>query len=314
MKVVVVGFGSIGKRHVNNLISLGIEDITLCRSKKTGNFLNLKEIDTLEEILLIKPNFVVVSNPTALHYETLQFLISNNINVLCEKPLLSSKKQWAPLENSLKKYNGKSKVVYNLRLHPCVQKVKEILEDNSIGSINYARFFVGQYLPDWRPNTNHLDSYSSHKKMGGGVVLDLIHEIDIANYLLGKPKEEVQFISKKISNVTVDSVDVAEIIYLSENNQLVNIHLDYLYRGYKRDFLINGSKFNLVCNLSKNTVKITGDNNQIVEQYSFNNFCRNDMYIDALKDYLKSLNNEDGILPSFIENIPVMETSFIVNQ
>ena len=70
MKAVVIGNGSIGKRHINNLISLGIDNITLCRSSLKGNDLNLKEILGLEEILKIQPNLVIVSNPTSLHFKT----------------------------------------------------------------------------------------------------------------------------------------------------------------------------------------------------------------------------------------------------
>lgn len=314
MKVVVVGFGSIGKRHVNNLISLGINDIILCRTKSIGNDLNLKEISSLHEILKVDPDFVIVSNPTSLHYKTIQFLIENNINVLAEKPLIHVKDEWEELEKCLNNYTGIDRVVFNLRFHPCVQKVKSLITENRLGKTNYARFFVGQYLPDWRPNTNHLKSYSALKSMGGGVVLDLVHEIDIAEYLLGKPLSDIKFFSEKTSNVTVDSYDVSELIYKTNRNNIVNIHLDYLYRGYSRNFLINGSILNLYCDLHNNKIDIIGDSNEIVETFVYNNYEKNAMYIDVLKDYLKALNKESSILPSFIENKSVMNTCFIVNN
>ena len=316
MKAVVIGNGSIGKRHINNLISLGIDNITLCRSSLKGNDLNLKEILGLEEILKIQPNLVIVSNPTSLHFKTLEFLIQNQFNILCEKPLLHLSKEWELLKPLLKNYNGFSNVVFNLRYHPCIQKTKELLDNNELGEINSARFFVGQHLPDWRPETNHLESYSAHKEMGGGVVMDLVHEIDLAEYLLGKPKGQIHSIASKVSDVTIDSLDIAEVLYKTGNNKIVNIHMDYLYRGYSRHFLISGKEFNLHCDLFENTIKVTGNQNEQVQSFEFKDFERNDMYLNLLDDYIKSLTNTNyqTELPSFYDNESVMNTCFKINN
>jgi predicted dehydrogenase len=316
VKVVVIGYGSIGKRHVNNLISLGINDITLCRGSKKGNELNLDEIDNLDEILKLKPNFVIVSNPTFKHFESLDFLLKNQLNVLCEKPLLFKEEEWNSLKLILANYTGYARIIYNLRFHPCVKKINALIQERSLGKFQSARFFVGQYLPDWRPGTNHLESYSSYKDLGGGVVMDLIHEIDLAEYLVGKPSGTIHSISDKLSNVTNDSKDIAEVLYKTENNVLVNIHLDYLYRGYSRNFSIQTDQLNLNCDLFASTIKITGDKNQLIETYEYNEFERNDMYVSVLKDYIDgvTIKNHNSVLPSFYENESVMKTSFHVNN
>lgn len=316
MRVVVIGFGSIGKRHVNNLISLGINDITLCRTSALGNELNLREIEHLEDILKIQPDFVIVSNPTYLHGKSLEFLIQNQINILCEKPLLYKAEEWSRIKESLDCYNGFANVVFNLRFHPCIKKAKEILINHELGMIHSARFFTGQYLPDWRPGTNHLDSYSANKGLGGGVVMDLVHEIDASEYLLGKPDGEIKSIVSRISDVTVDSVDIAEILYQTSNKSVINIHLDYLFRGYARNIMILGSEQNLYCDLFENTIKITGNQNQLVYSFKFEKFERNDMYLHLVADYIKGLNNPDyqSGLPSFYENESVMNTCFQINN
>lgn len=316
MKVVLIGYGSIGKRHVNNLLLLGIKDITLCRVIAKGNDLNLKEIEDINEVVKLEPDFIIVSNPTFMHYQSLKILLINQINILCEKPLIHTFEEWTLLKPLLEDYEGVASIVFNLRYHPCIQKVKELLEDNELGEVNFGRFFVGQYLPDWRLKINHLDSYSASKKKGGGVVMDLIHEIDIAEYLLSKPKGQINSIVSKVSDVTVDSVDIAEVIYKTINNKVVNIHLDYLYRGFSRHFLIVGKKANLHCDLFKNIIKITGNHNQLLKSFKYNDFKRNNMYIDLLKDYMESLINTDyhSRLPSFYENESVMNTSFQINN
>lgn len=316
MKVVVIGFGSIGKRHVNNLLSLGILNVVLLRTSKKGNELNLQEITKLEEIIKINPDFVIVSNPTSLHFQSLKFLVQHQINILCEKPFLYKPEEWDLLKPFLKNYKGKANIVFNLRFHPCVQKVKELIFEGTLGKIHSARFFVGQYLPDWRPETNHLNSYSASKRMGGGVVMDLVHEIDIAEYLLGKPQGEIHSIVSKVSDVTVDSADIAEILYRTNNIAIVNIHMDYLFRGYSRHFSICGKKANLHCDLFKNTIKINGDKNKQIEYFEFKDFERNDMFLDLISDYIKGLTNTSfqSILPSFHENESVMQTCFKINN
>ncbi len=316
MKVVVVGYGSIGKRHVTNLISLGVKDIVLFRSSANGNELKLKEVSELEDIIKASPDFVIVCNPTSLHFETVMFLMQYHLNILCEKPFLHKPKEWDLLKPLLKNYKGITNIVFNLRYHPCIQKVKELLQNDSLGKIHSARFFVGQYLPDWRPETNHLDSYSASRQMGGGVVMDLVHEIDLAEYLLGKPQGEIHSIVNKVSDVTIDSVDIAEILYTTINAQIVSIHMDYLYRGYSRHFSICGKESNLNCDLFKNTIKITGDNNKEIGYFEFKDFDRNDMYLNLLRDFIKELTNVNyqSDLPSFYENESVMHTCFQTNS
>ena len=106
------------------------------------------------------------------------------------------------------------------------------------------------------------------------------------------------------------------LIYKSINSEIVNIHLDYLYRGYSRHFSICGNEANLHCDLFKNTIKITGDNNKQIEHFKFENFQRNDMYLNLLHDYMKELTTTtyQSNLPSFIENESVMSTCFQINN
>ena len=316
MKVVLIGFGAIGKRHVNNLIKLGINDITLFRRKKSGNEFDLNEIDELNEIVVINPNFIIVSNPLALHYNYLEFLMKHNFNILCEKPLVDKPNDLYSLKQLLNDYSGLARIIFNLRYHPCIKKVKEILKYNELGKIHFARFLVGQYLPDWRGKTNHLDSYSANKKMGGGVVLDLVHEIDIAEYLLKKPQEPIYSIVGKVSNVTVDSEDIAEIIYKTETNVVVNIHMDYLYQGYTRNFLISGSIYNLHCDLFTNEIKITNNQNKLIKSFIFKDFQRNEMYVNLMRDYIGLISSDEitSELPSFEDNQSVMETCFKIKN
>ena len=146
--------------------------------------------------------------------------------------------------------------------------------------------------------------------------MDLVHEIDIAEYLLGTPLGKILSFASRISNVTIDSPDIAEIIYQTRYKSVMNIHMDYLYRGYSRHFTISGTKANLYCDLFENTIKITGDQNILIEMFEYKDFERNDMYLHLLENYINVLKDSYfySKLPSFIENESVMNTCFQVNN
>lgn len=302
MKIGVIGFGSIGKRHCENLLQLGISEIVLLRKNSSGNTLHLKEIYDEEDFFKHSFNAIILSNPTALHFEYLKILIKNNYNLLVEKPIVAFRHEANEIEQILKSYTGLGMCAYNLRFHPCIQKVQDLISENKIGKIYNARFFIGQYLPDWRPNADYSNSYSAKKTMGGGVVLDLIHEIDLALLLCGDVRKGFSSIIDRVSNLEIDTEDIAEIIYQSENNIVVNIHMDYLYRGYSRYFELIGELGRIYCDLFKAEINITF-NNEIKEKHVFNEFVRNDMYLNLMKYFISSIRDKQQPFPSLSDGL-----------
>lgn len=303
MVVGVIGFGSIGKRHCLNLLELGIKNIILFRETGSGNDLNLEEIYDFD-IFLNRPfDFIIISNPTSLHYKYLKIILEKNINVFIEKPVVSNWFEYEAIKEFTKEYSGFSMVAYNMRFHPVVMKVKELLDQKHIGKVYSARFFVGQYLPDWRPNTDYRTSYSSINEMGGGVILDLSHEIDMARFLFGEVERNFHAISTKISNLEIDTEDIAEIHYQSETKVIVSLHLDYLVRGYSRYFEIIGEKARIFGDFSNNTLQVIGDKNELIINENFSEFDRNKMYLDLMTFYIENyklgkqvkLNLNDGL-------------------
>lgn len=302
-KVGLIGYGSIGKRHVKNLLSLGINDIRLLRCNGKENEHNLKEYYSQEEFFKNNFDFVILSNPTSEHYEFLLQMISANQNIFCEKPVVNESYHVAELSKLLLNYKGKSIIDYNLRFHPCVFRTTQLLKDNIIGKVLFARFEVGQYLPNWRPNTNYSQSYSAKRKLGGGVTLDLIHEIDLAIHFFGEPKSQILSIADKFSSLNIETEDITEILFKTANKILVTIHLDYVYRGYKRRFEFIGENGNLIADLYANKICITGDKNAIILEESFPAFQRNDMYLEIMKYYLHCLNTNIEPSPDLKEGL-----------
>ena len=135
MKFGVIGYGSIGQRHVRNLISLGYEEIILLRKIGSRNDYDLEEFTEIEIFLDAQPDAVIITNPTSLHAEYLTRIISQNLDVLVEKPLVATLEEWQSLQDQLLNYTGIGMAAYNMRFHTCVCETHQILNRNELGKI-----------------------------------------------------------------------------------------------------------------------------------------------------------------------------------
>jgi len=290
LKFGVIGFGSIGQRHVKNLISLGVKNIVLLRKIGKGNPHNLKEHTNITSFLDTCPDAIIISNPTSLHAKYLTIFLSENINLLVEKPLVGKIEDWKLVQNKLPQYKATGMTAFNMHYHPCVKETKLILGKGKLGKVYSARFFVGQYLPDWRPNSDYSKSYSAEMEMGGGVLFDLIHEIDLAINLFGKPSGKILHFVNKLSDLKINTEDLVEMLYRTNENKIISIHLDYLTHGYKRYIEIIGEKGSMNVNLNSNIIELVYRDGRTIKK-SFKNFKRNDMYINMLSSFINSIKN-----------------------
>ena len=192
MKVVIIGFGSIGQRHCKNLLDKSNAEIFLCTKQNTRNFKNNKRIQnlpSLEKCLKNQPDIGLVCNTSNLHVQTAIKLAKNRCHLLIEKPLSNSLKNITTLLSLVEKNKIITLMGFNLRFHPCLIKVKQLLSKNKIGRVIYVHAENGSYLPDWHPEENYKKSYPSRNALGGGVVLTCLHEIDYLYWLFGDVKE-----------------------------------------------------------------------------------------------------------------------------
>ena len=314
MKIGVIGLGSIGRRHVNNLQQLGYNNIFVYDPLINDSGSGIRVVKSPDSFLEKDFELVLLCAPTHLHFKYLMPLLENNQNLLVEKPLVSNILETNAILKLIQRYSGIGIVGYNMRFHPCVLEAISLLSDGWIGKPYSARFFVGQYLPDWRPNLDYSESYSAKKNMGGGVALDLIHEVDLAVHLLGIPDKKIMFLSGKISSLKIETEDVVEILYQTQDSTFVSIHLDYVFRGYKRYFEIIGEKGTLHSDLYKSEVVIKSDNNKIVYQKAFPRFERNDMYLSLIKHLLNCIKNQNIPDPSLIQGIEAMKIVCVVKE
>ena len=182
MKFLIAGFGSIGRRHLRNLISLGQNDIVLLRShKSTLPEDEIKDIPVetnITDALAHHPDGVVIANPTALHLDTAIPAAEAGCAVFMEKPVTDSLDRLPELRQALTKNRGRMQMGFQFRFHPGFATLRELIDAGRIGRPLSFRAEWGEYLPGWHPWEDYRKSYSARKDLGGGVLLTLSHPLD----------------------------------------------------------------------------------------------------------------------------------------
>jgi len=313
MKIGLVGYGSIGKRHTENLLTLGYRNITLFRTSGKGNDHNLKEIYDFQEFTKEHFDFVIISNPSTKHFQTALPFLRSDTNLLIEKPLVFTEEEEVALESLVERYKGIGMVALNMRFHPCMTRLKEILSSGLLGKAYSARFSVGQYLPDWRPGKDYSTGVSALKKLGGGVVLELIHEIDMAIYLFGSPSSEISSIALKTSDLEIETEDISEILWKSESNTIISVHQNYLSRSYRREIEIIGAEGTIFCDLKASTIRIIGINGAIMAEETIP-FERNDMYLSLMKYFAGCVKEGQHAHPDLSESLDSVRVALKVKE
>ena len=224
----VIGYGSIGRRHERILKDQGCDVAVVSRRDIEVDFLYKRIADVVKDF---EPEYAIVSNETFLHHNTISQLASSGYKgkVLVEKPLFTTAQE-VPIHEFCE-----IRVAYNLRLHPVILRLREILVGQKILSMSC---YVGKYLPDWRPNVDYRESYSAHSDKGGGVLLDLSHELDYLSWILGDCLQ-VAALGGHLSSLEVTSDDVFSLLLSYSNCPVVTVDLNYVDRRGRRTLVVN---------------------------------------------------------------------------
>ena len=307
MNALVIGYGSIGRRHVANLLCLDkIENIMVYTKSvperkadhESGKIEFIESLDQQLTDLTSKKavDFAVIANETFKHMDTAILLAEQGINLFIEKPLSHNLNKIEELKEIAERKKIKMFVAYNLRFLGVINLIKKQILENTIGRLYFAKIEVGQYLPSWRPDRDYRKSYSARRDQGGGVTLDLSHEIDYMRYLFGDPCRWT-CAKSKVSKLDIDSEDLFEGIYEYDNGFICNTHMDYLQIDKKRNIRIIGSNGAIECDFIKKYIKIFTDGNDemVIEDQAL--FDINKTYVDELTSYIESLegNKEPSI-------------------
>ena len=260
MKFLIAGLGSVGRRHMRNLVALGEKDIVLLRSHRAtlpdDELAGYPvETDLREALKKHKPDAVIVANPTSLHLDTAIPAAEAGCHILLEKPISYSTERLDQLEKVVKKSGSKILIAFQFRFHPSLIKAKQLISDGEIGRVISAHVHFGEYLPAWHPWEDYRKGYAARADMGGGVVLTQCHALDYLPWLVGKVKSVWGF-TAKLSDLEVDVEDTAKIGLRFESGALGSLHLDFNQQPSSHRFEVIGTKGTLKWDLSNGATRI----------------------------------------------------------
>jgi predicted dehydrogenase len=315
LKGLVVGGGSIGKRHLQNLKALGVGELGLVEAdaQRLGELageLGLTPFASLADGLDWSPDFVVVGTPTYLHVQQALETARYGCDLFVEKPLSHTPDGLAELVDLVERKKLISLVGCNMRFHPGPAKVKELLRQKVLGKILFAHIRCGSYLPQWRPGTDYRTNYAALEDTGGGCILDGIHEIDLARWYLGDV-EQVMCFSGHLSSLDIATEDVAAMIFRHGSGAMSEVHLDYVQRTYDRGCQIAGEMGSIFWDFNRKQVRwfdATANDWNIFDQPA--NWQVNQMYVDEMSHFLDCITRGSSTTLPVAEAGSVMQIAF----
>jgi len=293
-KIIIIGAGSIGRRHATNLATLGTDvsvfDVnqtllkTICADNNWSPVFDL-------DLALDQNRFdaAIICIPNHLHVPYAQKAVDAGLHVFIEKPLSHNLQGVNELLGDVKKKGLIGMAGFMLRYEPGLCYIKKVLD---VSQVAFARIESASHMPLWHPESDYRKSYSANRSMGGGIILDDVHEIDYACWLFGFP-ESVSCAYGKFSNFDIDVEDTADIRFIY-SERLVTLHADYLQRRYSRNCKIclkDGSTIEWIFGNSVTEYRTNGENTYNYRQ----GFDINSLYIEEMREFLHCLN--EHIIP-----------------
>ena len=319
MRFLVVGCGSIGERHIRNLKSLGFEDISVCdlRSEQLvkieEKYKINKTYNNLSEALKNDIDAVLVCTPNVTHIPIVRTALDSNCHVFVEKPLSHSLDGVDEVIEEAAKKDLVLMVGFNLRFHPNLQKIKELLEKGRIGKVTGARVEFGYYLPNWHPYEDYREGYSAQQRLGGGIIFDAIHELDYIRWFLGEVAEVFCF-ADKLSSLKINTEDSAEILLRFKSGIFAEIHLDYIQRAYSRSCKIIGEEGTILWDFNEKTVKLFDAEEEKWHYFVEEDFDFNRTYVNEIKHFIQCIKNEKKPLIEGEEEKKILEIAMAAKR
>ncbi len=321
MRALIIGTGSIGQRHIRNIQKL-VPDTRFvilrkdARRDDLSSSLNATVVGSIKEAISLKPNFAVVATPSALHFDVLVPLIEAHLPIYIEKPVVTRREDVDTLYSLMQRtaFKGPTLVGCNLRFLPSIQKIRGVLQERSLGKVVRAGFTAGQWLPDWRPNQDYKKSYSSNSQLGGGVVFDLIHELDIARWLFGE-FERVGSLTGSFSSLSIESEDTAAIVMgKSEGPPAVTIQLDYISRKPVRRYEVVGDQGSLVFDLPAKTLTLSNADGPQVIDCGEDGFDTSKTYEFAMQEFLEAVRMSTPTSQDILDGLKSVELAILARE
>jgi predicted dehydrogenase len=296
--ILVVGAGSVGRRHARNLHSLGCSvscvDPRPERLRQAGDELPVKkQFATLEDALQHGQRFsgVAICSPPRFHVSQSLAALEADLPVLLEKPVAPDLLSCRQLHQRLQQ-SGTLLLGYTYRWWPPVRRLKTLIEEERVGTPRHVRFFMSAHLADWHPWERYQDFFMASRELGGGALLDESHFIDLMLWFFTMP-ERIFARVEKISELEIDSDDYVEISAVYDSGLRVSVHLDLFGRPHEKHIVVAGERGSIQCLFDPDQIRI-GDAAEAI--WTIESFAieRNDMFMAVAQEFLNLIEDESA--------------------
>ena len=304
----IVGLGSIGRRHLR-LISEIRPDIKIivvrsghgsaCDEEKMA----VKITDSIGDAIKEGIQAAIISSPATLHLKQSLELAKNGIHLLIEKPISHTSDRVKELLKIVNENRITTMVGYVLRYDLGAIKFKNWLDNKIKGKILHARIECGSYLPDWRPDQDYRKTVSALSELGGGVLLELSHEIDYLYWFFGKPKD-VQAQIRNSGTLDINVEDQVDLLMTSEQGYCISVQIDFNRRHVERKCKVLTTEGELIWDAVKQNVTWKGVNKEQFK-YEYNNE-RNSIYRKQLEVFFDCIENDNDPIVTVKDGINVI--------
>jgi predicted dehydrogenase len=292
--ILVLGTGSAGKRHAQNLASLGCR--ISCMDPRPDRLDEIKaEIDLVGAFTSVenalksteKIDGVAVTSPPVFHVEQSIAALQQGLPVLLEKPVSPDEASARKLGDTVKTAGVPLLLGYTYRWWPPLEKVKELLKEQAVGKLRHVKFVMSAHLADWHPWENYWEFFMASKALGGGALLDESHWIDLMFWFLGWPEGLIAKIDK-ISDLKIDTDDNVDMLIIYKDGLHVTMHLDLYGRPHEKYTRFVGEEGTIYWTVDPNRVAVGKEMTETWETYEYD--CeRNDMFLGVDREFLEVL-------------------------
>jgi len=329
--VLIAGYGSVGRRHVRNLQSLGCSKFVFFRTHRgtpadgEGESKALgPEVGELSAAWPYEPRIAIISNPSAAHVEVALAAARHGCDLFIEKPLADSLRDCDELAEIVRQNKLVAMIGCQFRFHPLLVRLREGLLAGVLGPVAGTRAEWGEYLPDWHPWEDHRQSYSARADLGGGVVLTLVHPLDYLYWLFG-PAERVQASTRSIPSLqTPAGEDWAEITIEFRSGVIGEVHLDYLQRPAVHRLTVWGERGRAEWDYHAGTLRWqtlaggagTGERAEMEETIERvpTGFDRNTMFVDEMRHFLQCVETRQTPAIPLSDGLAVLEMALAAKR
>ena len=314
---VIVGSGSIARRHISNLLTLSPKCRIILVQRKKSSLGSIEGVDsvvhTVHDSLAFSPDFAVIANPAPFHIQSALVFAEYGCHLFIEKPLSDSTQLLASLNQVCSLKSLVLFVGYNLRFDPSLITLHNELLNGLIGRPIHFSFQVGQYLPHWRPHLDYRESVSAQQSLGGGPLLELSHEIDLALWL-GGPIKSISANIASVSDLDIDTEDSVDLMFTYSSGAMGTIHLDFLRQSSSRSCCIIGTNGCFEWNFYDSSLVFTS--NSQVQNYICSSCLvdRNHMYLQEMRHFLSCIDGIETPRVTFQDGVQVLSAIMAARQ